>query len=235
MRRDDGPQRASTPKASSACRASKSCTTSSTSTPMPRCEGYPTWRRSYPEDPKIDYLRRVEKLIAWRDQHAPGKEIRDHGVRLGRLDKARAATGTFSKWVGSTETQQAQYLVRSFLLFSKLDVARAYIFLLRRQGRTAGSRLIRPDPQWPAETSLPRGRPPLENARRLPVPASRRRKAGDRLRLRVHPRRRPKPADLGGVVALGNRQARANRLENRRHEALGCRAHAVVVRQRRRP
>ena len=31
-------------------------------------EGYPTWRRSYPEDPKIDYLRRVRQLIDWRDQ-----------------------------------------------------------------------------------------------------------------------------------------------------------------------
>ena len=25
-------------------------------------EGYPTWRRSYPEDPNIDYLRRVRAI-----------------------------------------------------------------------------------------------------------------------------------------------------------------------------
>ncbi len=49
-------------------------------------EGYPTWRRSYPEDPKIDYLRRVDQLIAWRDQHAPGKEIRVTEFGWGRLD-----------------------------------------------------------------------------------------------------------------------------------------------------
>ena len=38
-------------------------------------EGYPTWRRSYPEDPKLDYLRRVEQLIAWRDQRAPARRF----------------------------------------------------------------------------------------------------------------------------------------------------------------
>ncbi len=91
-------------------------------------EGYPTWRRSYPEDPKLDYLRRVERLIAWRDQHAPGKEIRVTEFGWDASTKAAPATGTFSKWVGSTETEQAQYLVRSFMLFSKLDVTRAYIY-----------------------------------------------------------------------------------------------------------
>ena len=49
-------------------------------------------------------------------------------VWLGRLNEGAPATGTFSKWVGSTETEQAQYLVRSFLVFSKLDVTRAYIY-----------------------------------------------------------------------------------------------------------
>ena len=49
-------------------------------------------------------------------------------VWLGCLDQAGAGEGTFAKWVGSTETEQARYLVRSFLLFSKYDVARAYIY-----------------------------------------------------------------------------------------------------------
>ena len=91
-------------------------------------EGYPTWRRSYPEDPKLDYLRSVERLINWRNQHAPGKEIRVTEFGWDASTKGAPATGTFSKWVGSTETEQAQYLVRSFLVFSKLDVTRAYIF-----------------------------------------------------------------------------------------------------------
>jgi hypothetical protein len=91
-------------------------------------EGYPTWKRSFPEDPKIDYLRRVENLIEWRNKNAPGKEIRITEFGWDASTKPAPTTGDFSKWVGSTETQQAQYLVRSFLLFSKLDVTRAYIF-----------------------------------------------------------------------------------------------------------
>jgi hypothetical protein len=91
-------------------------------------EGYPTWRRSYPEDPKIDYLAVVTKLIAWRDQNAPGKEVRVTEFGWDASTKKAPATGDFSKWVGSTETEQAQYIVRSFLVFSRLDVTRAYIF-----------------------------------------------------------------------------------------------------------
>ena len=91
-------------------------------------EGYPTWKRSYPEDPKLVYLKMVERMIEWRDRHAPGKEIRITEFGWDASTKKAPAAGTFAKWVGSTETQQAQYLVRSFLLFSKLDITRAYIF-----------------------------------------------------------------------------------------------------------
>ena len=56
-------------------------------------EGYPTWRRSYPEDPKIDYLRRV----AATDRVAGSARTRQGGphdrVRLGRLDQARTGDG----------------------------------------------------------------------------------------------------------------------------------------------
>jgi len=91
-------------------------------------EGWPTWRRTFPEDPKVDYLRRVERLIAWRDRHAPGKEVRVTEFGWDASTRPAPATGDFARWVGSTETQQAQYLVRSFLLFSRLDVTRAYIY-----------------------------------------------------------------------------------------------------------
>ncbi len=91
-------------------------------------EGYPTWKRSYPEDTTIDYLHRVEKLIAWRDKNAPGKEVRITEFGWDASTKKPPATGDFAKWVGSTEREQALYLVRSFLLFSKLDVTRAFLF-----------------------------------------------------------------------------------------------------------
>jgi hypothetical protein len=123
-------------------------------------EGYPTWRRSYPEDPKIDYLRRVEQLVAWRDQHAPGKEIRVTEFGWDASTKPAPASGTFSKWVGSTETQQAQYLVRSFLLFSKLDVTRAYIYFFddkdepQIHGSSGLTRNGRPKPAFHAVAHL---------------------------------------------------------------------------------
>ena len=37
--------------------------------------GWPTWRRSYPEDSKIEFLKSVESLIAWRNANAKGKEV----------------------------------------------------------------------------------------------------------------------------------------------------------------
>src|SRR5579871_6141800 len=90
-------------------------------------EGYPTWRRSYPEDPSIKYLNPVTDTIAWRDTHAPGKQLWITEFGWDATTKPNLPTGDFSKWVGVTDTQQAQYLVRSFLVFSALSVDRAYI------------------------------------------------------------------------------------------------------------
>jgi serine/threonine-protein kinase ATR len=91
-------------------------------------EQYPTWRRSYPEDPTIKYLTPVKETIAWRNAHAPGKEIWITEFGWDASTKPPPPTGDFSKWMSSTETQQAQYLVRSFLVFSNMDVDRAYIY-----------------------------------------------------------------------------------------------------------
>lgn len=81
-------------------------------------EGYPTWRRSFPEDPKIKHLKTVQKTIDWRNANAPDKELWIAEFGWDACTKPAPATGDFAQWVGSTETQQAQYLVRSFLVFS---------------------------------------------------------------------------------------------------------------------
>jgi hypothetical protein len=91
-------------------------------------EQYPTWRRSYPEDPAIKYLTPVKNTIAWRNANAPGKEIWITEFGWDASTKPPPATGDFSKWMSSTDAQQAQYLVRSFLVFSAMDVDRAYIY-----------------------------------------------------------------------------------------------------------
>ena len=91
-------------------------------------EQYPTWRRSYPEDPKIKFLTPITDTIAWRNANAAGKEIWVTEFGWDASTKPPPATGDFSKWMSSTDTQQAQYLVRSFLVFSAMDVERAYIY-----------------------------------------------------------------------------------------------------------
>jgi hypothetical protein len=92
-------------------------------------EGWPTWRRSFPEDPKLPhYLQDVEALCRWRDAHAPGKPIWITELGYDSTTKPPATTGDFAKWVGVTDTHQAQWLVRSLLVFSAMPVERAYVY-----------------------------------------------------------------------------------------------------------
>lgn len=91
-------------------------------------EGYPTWRRSYPEDPSIEYLKRIRNVMAWRDKNAPGKPVWITEFGWDSTTQPQAKEGAFKDWVGVTDTQQARYLVRSLLVFSAMDLGRAYIY-----------------------------------------------------------------------------------------------------------
>lgn len=91
-------------------------------------EGWPTWRRSYPEDPKIPYLKDIQKVIDWRNAKARGKQVWLTEFGWDATTKPNAKEGTFKDWVGVTDTQQAQYIVRSFLVFSAMDMDRAYLY-----------------------------------------------------------------------------------------------------------
>ncbi len=92
-------------------------------------EGWPTWKRSYPEDPKIDFLKSVEALIAWRNAHATGKEIWVTEFGWDASTKPNLKTGDFAKWEGNvSDEKQAQYVVRAFLVFAAMDVGRAYLY-----------------------------------------------------------------------------------------------------------
>jgi hypothetical protein len=90
-------------------------------------EGWPTWRRVWPEHADIPYLKVVQEMTTWRDAHAPGKEIwvTEFGYDAGTGKKG---TGDFARWVGCSETEQAQWIVRSYLMFSSMDVQRAYLY-----------------------------------------------------------------------------------------------------------
>ena len=92
-------------------------------------ENWPTWRRSFPEDPKLPkYLQDVEALCKWRDAHAPGKPVWITEFGYDSTTKPPETTGDFVKWVGVTDEQQAQWLVRSVLVFSAMPVERCYLY-----------------------------------------------------------------------------------------------------------
>lgn len=92
-------------------------------------EQEPSWRRSYPENPKLlRYLNDVDALCRWRDEHAPEKEVWITEFGYDSSTKTADPKGKLPQWVGVTDEQQAQWLVRSLLVFASLDVGRAYIY-----------------------------------------------------------------------------------------------------------
>lgn len=92
-------------------------------------EGWPTWKRSFPEDPVLpSFTQDVDRLIAWRNEYAPGKEVWLTEFGWDCSTGEPPATGDFSKWLDNTDTEQAQWLVRALLLFAKRDIQRAFIY-----------------------------------------------------------------------------------------------------------
>jgi hypothetical protein len=92
-------------------------------------EGWPTWRRSYPEDPKlIEYLGHMEGVIGWRNEHAKGKPVWLTEFGYDSSTKEPPKTGDFAKWVGVNDTQQAQWILRSIFVFTAMEIERAYIY-----------------------------------------------------------------------------------------------------------
>ena len=67
-------------------------------------------------------------LCRWRDAHAPGKPVWLTEFGYDSSTKPPAPTGDFARWIGVSDTQQAQWLVRSLLVFSAMPVERADIF-----------------------------------------------------------------------------------------------------------
>lgn len=89
---------------------------------------WPSFERSYPEDQSINYLRILENTIRWRNRHAPDKEI---WVTEFGYDASTQSPGPDSEnpdWIDVSDIVQAQWLLRSYLEFSRLDLQRAYVF-----------------------------------------------------------------------------------------------------------
>jgi hypothetical protein len=91
-------------------------------------EPWPTWRRGPPEDPTTKFVENISHVLKWRAEHAPAKELWLTEFGWDATTKPRPDTGDFAKWEGSTETQQAQWIVRGYLVLSALGVDRAYLY-----------------------------------------------------------------------------------------------------------
>jgi len=124
-------------------------------------ENWPTWKRSYPEDPALPkYLKDIEELCKWRDQHAAGKPVWITEFGYDSTTKPQETSGDFKQWVGVTDEQQAQWLVRSLLVFSAMPVERAYIYFFNDEDKAslhASSGLTRnfqPKPSFHAVSHL---------------------------------------------------------------------------------
>ncbi|HEY9259312.1 hypothetical protein, partial [Chitinophaga sp.] len=91
-----------------------------------------SWQRSFPEDKSLQYLKVIDEAITWRNQHAPGKEVWitefGYDACTAAAMKKRKDWALKLDWQGASDLQQAQYLVRSFLVFAARDVQRAYLY-----------------------------------------------------------------------------------------------------------
>jgi putative NIF3 family GTP cyclohydrolase 1 type 2 len=123
----------------------------------------PTWERSYPENPKLlRYLNDVDALCRWRDAHAPGKEVWITEFGYDSSTKKADPHGEMPQWVGVTDEQQAQWLVRSILVFAAMPVERAYVYFFNDRDvpslhKSAGlTRHFRPKPSFHALAHLQR-------------------------------------------------------------------------------
>jgi len=91
-------------------------------------EGWPTWRRSFPEDQSCCTIFQMWKPSATGGRTRPDKPVWITEFGYDSSTQPPEKSGDFAQWIGVSDTQQAQWLVRSLLVFSALPVERAYLY-----------------------------------------------------------------------------------------------------------
>lgn len=129
----------------------------------PELEPWPTWRRSFPEDTRLkSFVADVTNLCRWRDEHAAGKAVWITEFGYDSTTKTPDPNTEFKKWIGVTDEQQAQWIVRSWLLFATLPVDRAYLYFFNDSdqpqvhGSSGLTRHFQPKPSFHAAAHLQR-------------------------------------------------------------------------------
>jgi len=123
---------------------------------------WPTWRRSFPEDPATKFVENLGHVLKWRADNAPNKQLWLTEFGWDATTKPGQGTGDFAKWVGSTETQQAQWIVRAWMLAAAMGLDRAYLYFFndddkpQLHGSSGLTRNFQPKPSYHAAAWLQR-------------------------------------------------------------------------------
>lgn len=98
-------------------------------------EQWPVWRRTYPEDASVPWLKPVQELLDWRRDHAPQKEVWISEFGWDSSTQKPDPKGEWAKWVGSTDEEQAMWTVRSFFLFASMGADKAMVYFFNDEDK----------------------------------------------------------------------------------------------------
>jgi hypothetical protein len=119
--------------------------------------GWPTWPRTFPEDPKSDFLTRVEEVVAWRDRHAGGRPVWVTEYGWDATTRMDERAGTFARWEGNVSDEaQAAYLVRATALLLERGAERVFVYFFddkdepKLHGSSGVMRFGKPKPSFHA-------------------------------------------------------------------------------------
>jgi len=84
---------------------------------------WPTYEKSYPEDTRMEYVTKVAQMRAWVQSHDPTAQ--SWITEFGYDASSKPQPGDF---MDVTDTQQAQWLVRSYFAWLDVGLDRAYMY-----------------------------------------------------------------------------------------------------------
>jgi hypothetical protein len=103
---------------------------------------WPNRRRTHPEDPEGGFVAEVRRVLAWRDEAAPDRPVwvTEFGWDAHRAEGAPVQEGVpiYERPSAASRLQQAQFLLRGYLLLARLGVERAYMYWYRDEGAEKG-------------------------------------------------------------------------------------------------
>ncbi len=100
-------------------------------------DGWPTWKRSYPEDSTVPYLSKIQDMIDWRDKHAKGREMWVSEFGWDCSTQKPDPKGDMAKFITCTDDEQAMWLVRSYFLFAEMGIDKAFVYFFNDEDKPA--------------------------------------------------------------------------------------------------